>query len=141
MYVATARTVSPRPRSLSLEHLLTSLVLRRAILQPNVPIRNVTLRNVTLVKGITLPGVILCNETNPCTNINFDGVSNSGSFLVQKDYVCKSALGTVTGSSPVPGCLGGGGDTSSSTGSDKTHEDTKRSLFQRIRDVLHDLHV
>ena len=62
-------------------------------------------QNVTMEQGLTLPGVLLCNATNPCTGFQFDDVTNTGSFLVQKDYVCQNVQGTVTGSTPAPPCF------------------------------------
>ena len=62
-------------------------------------------QNVTLESGLTLPGVLLCNATNPCSDFTFDSVTNTGSFFVQKDYVCENVQGTATNSTPPPGCF------------------------------------
>ena len=52
-------------------------------------------------RGLFLPGVVLCNETNPCSNIQFINVVNRGEFIVQNDYVCENVLNFVsTNSSP-----------------------------------------
>lgn len=73
--------------------------------QALVPISNVKLINVTLAEGVFLPGVILCNETNPCSNFLFENVRNTGFFIVQDNYVCENVQGTVINSNPNPGCF------------------------------------
>eukprot|EP01102_Stenamoeba_stenopodia_P022513 TRINITY_DN9415_c0_g1_i1.p1 TRINITY_DN9415_c0_g1~~TRINITY_DN9415_c0_g1_i1.p1 ORF type:complete len:524 (-),score=106.39 TRINITY_DN9415_c0_g1_i1:119-1690(-) len=73
--------------------------------QPLVTVTNIQVVNVTMTGGVTLPGVILCNDTNPCSGFSFENVSNNGEFLVQKDYVCVSAYGTASNSNPVPPCF------------------------------------
>lgn len=48
--------------------------------QPLVTMNNVVLRNVHAVETLPLfegPGVILCDESNPCTNFVFDNVTNT----------------------------------------------------------------
>lgn len=71
--------------------------------QPRVTIQNVLLDNVTFTGGLTLPGVLLANASNPYTNITFNDVSNTGSFLVQKEYVSINTHGVASGkTSPVP---------------------------------------
>lgn len=70
--------------------------------QPRVPISNLTLENVTFTGGLTLPGVIICNETAPCTGFKFINVKNTGVFLVQRSYVVKNIYGISVGSSPNP---------------------------------------
>uniref|UniRef100_A0A7S1GE72 Endo-polygalacturonase n=1 Tax=Bicosoecida sp. CB-2014 TaxID=1486930 RepID=A0A7S1GE72_9STRA len=73
--------------------------------QPRVTIRDITLSNVTFTGGLTLPGVLLANASNPYTNIVFDNVNNTGLFLVQKDYVCEHVSVTSTGgTAPAPSC-------------------------------------
>ncbi len=44
----------------------------------SVTIKDINLINVTSTGGVTLPGVLLCDPKNPCTNINFDNVDNTG---------------------------------------------------------------
>lgn len=73
--------------------------------QPRVLVTNITVQNLTSTGGLTLPGVILCNASRPCTNLRFTDVAMSGPFEVQKEYVCENAdmvfAGTV---SPQPHC-------------------------------------
>lgn len=71
--------------------------------QPRVPMLNIKLENVTFTGGLTLPGVILCNETAPCTGFNFTNVKNTGIFLVKRSYVTKNVYGVSVGSTPAPG--------------------------------------
>jgi polygalacturonase len=73
--------------------------------QPRVPISNILLEDITLTDGLFWPGVILCDPTRPCTNIQFNNVTNTGTFLVRKDYACHNVEGSSSGSSPVPSCF------------------------------------
>lgn len=72
--------------------------------QPRVTIRNVTLRNIESTGGV-LPGIIRCNETNPCTDINFENVHYRG-FMNWKalDYgfITENVFGSVVNSYPDP---------------------------------------
>jgi Glycosyl hydrolases family 28 len=73
---------------------------------PRVTFSNIRFENVTATGGLTLPGVILCDPANPCTNITFDNVHNSGPFVVQPTYSCNNVKSlTATNSSPVPVCI------------------------------------
>lgn len=73
--------------------------------QPRVTIRDITVSNATFTGGLTLPGVLLANASNPYTNIVFDNVNNTGPFLVSKEYVCEHVnVTTVGASSPTPSC-------------------------------------
>lgn len=62
-------------------------------------------QNATFEGGFTMPGVVLCNATNPCTGFEFTDVTNTGSFIWEKDYVCTGVQGTTRGSTPAPPCL------------------------------------
>jgi len=74
--------------------------------QPRVPITNVLVENVLFENGVTLPGVMICNSTVPCTGFEFRNVTNTGMFLVQKEYVCENVIhSTHSGSVPAPGCF------------------------------------
>ena len=68
---------------------------------------NIVLDNIQLSGGLTLPGVLLCNATVPCTNFTFTDVNNTGSFLVSKQYVCDNVQAVFDGSTPVPECSAG----------------------------------
>ena len=46
--------------------------------QPRIDISNITIRNLNSTGGFLPPGVIRCNETNPCTNLNFENVDIRG---------------------------------------------------------------
>jgi hypothetical protein len=39
-----------------------------------ITVRNITLRNIKSTGGLLPPGIIRCNETNPCTGFVFDNV-------------------------------------------------------------------
>jgi len=73
--------------------------------QPRVTLTNIVLQNITLLGGLTLPGVILCNETNPCRDFVWEDVYNEGPFFVGEDYVCQYASGIVSNSKPAPSCF------------------------------------
>jgi len=72
--------------------------------EPRITIRDVTLRNIQVRDGLLSPGVIRCDEANPCTDIRFENVVARGG-LSGLPYICENVTGTVTGSSPEPGCL------------------------------------
>ena len=46
--------------------------------QPLIDVRNITIRRMNSTGGILPPGIVRCNETNPCTDINFEDVNISG---------------------------------------------------------------
>jgi len=74
--------------------------------QPRVPIVNMNLINITLTGGVTMPGVIICNATRPCSNFLMENVQNTGIFLVQDSYDCQNVENfTVINSSPAPQCI------------------------------------
>lgn len=74
--------------------------------QPRINVSNIFLEDVHATGGLLLPGVILCNSTNPCSNISLDNVVNNGEFEIDSNYVCKFARGSTSGSTlPVPGCF------------------------------------
>lgn len=52
---------------------------------PLVPMNGITLRNVQEVDAILLPGILRCNETNPCNNFVWDNVHINGNL----DYVLR----------------------------------------------------
>lgn len=43
--------------------------------QPLISMTNITLRNITSHGSLLPPGVIRCNETNPCTGFVFEDVN------------------------------------------------------------------
>ena len=83
---------------------------KRCPSQPRVPYSNIYLQDINMVRGLLLPGVLLCNQTTwndphspSCTGFVFENVSNSGEFIIQKDYVCEYVIGTSKNSVPDPG--------------------------------------
>jgi polygalacturonase len=63
-------------------------LLQNCQTQPRITVRNITLRNVDSVNGILPPGIIRCNETNPCRDITFDNVKVTGWFtLLNYGYI------------------------------------------------------
>jgi hypothetical protein len=73
--------------------------------QPRVSVSNIVLENINFAEGDTLPGVLLCNETNPCSGFVFNNVKNKGNFLVQSNYVCQNTIASFIDSDPVPDCI------------------------------------
>ena len=74
--------------------------------QPRVAMVNITLEDVHYSGGLTLPGVILCDPANPCTGFVFRNVTNTGLFLVSKEYSCHNAEGvSLDSTSPSPPCF------------------------------------
>ena len=70
---------------------------------PLIDIKNVTISNVQQYGTILPPGVIRCNETNPCTGITFQNVKASGWWrLFGLNYITENIQGVVTDSKPVP---------------------------------------
>ena len=70
-----------------------------------IPITNIHMENVTMLGGLTMPGVILCNETVPCMGFTWDNVNNFGDFIVQDTYVCENVEGSTFKSNPSPACF------------------------------------
>ena len=61
------------------------------------------MRNVKSENGILPPGIVRCNETNPCQDITFDNVQMDGWFTnFGLGYISENIYGTVTNSYPVP---------------------------------------
>ena len=75
--------------------------------QPLIDVDNVTIRNVQQYGTILPPGVIRCNETNPCTGFTFQNVRAHGWWrLFGLNYITENVQGTVTDSKPAPAFLG-----------------------------------
>ena len=71
--------------------------------QPRITMRNITLRNVRSTGGY-LPGIVRCNETNPCTDIVFDNVHIDGLFSQFKyGFITENVYGQSINSYPDPG--------------------------------------
>ena len=71
--------------------------------QPLVTVSNITLNNIRQYGSILPPGIIRCNETNPCTGFNFNNVQSTGWWkYLGFGYITENIEGTVTDSSPVP---------------------------------------
>jgi len=79
--------------------------------QPRINVDNIILRNITSNSGFLPPGIIRCNETNPCTGFEFtdvhvDGWWNQGIFkFIKIGYISQFAYGTQTRSRPSPKLL------------------------------------
>jgi hypothetical protein len=73
--------------------------------QPLVTMSNIALYNVTASGGLTLPGVFLCDPTNPCTGVVMDSVSNEGTWLVSPNYACHNVQGSQVNNNPPLNCM------------------------------------
>jgi polygalacturonase len=73
--------------------------------QALVRVSNIVIEDVRASGGVLMPGVILCNASNPCVNITLRDVVNTGDFRVDGNYVCVAARGNAVQSLPVPDCF------------------------------------
>ncbi|CDW86325.1 polygalacturonase [Stylonychia lemnae] len=70
--------------------------------QPRITMRNITLRNIHSVGGF-LPGIVRCNETNPCTDFTFENVKHDGLISDFKyGFITENIFGKVIDSYPAP---------------------------------------
>ena len=72
--------------------------------QPRITMRDITLRNITSTGSLLPAGVILCNETNPCTNFKFENVNMRSKLwdTLGIGYITHFAEGIATNSFPDP---------------------------------------
>mmetsp|Transcript_15723 Transcript_15723/g.26505 ORF Transcript_15723/g.26505 Transcript_15723/m.26505 type:complete len:420 (-) Transcript_15723:68-1327(-) len=71
--------------------------------QPRINVGNITLRNVESHGGFLPPGLIRCNATNPCHNINLDNVNIKGWWEGMKwSFISEYAYGSVNNTYPDP---------------------------------------
>ena len=71
--------------------------------QPMVGLHRITLRNINQHNSLLPPGVIRCNEANPCTDFVFDNVHSSGWWKYLKfNYISQNIEGTIRNSTPRP---------------------------------------
>ena len=103
--------------------------------QALIKIADVTLRNIKSHGNWLLPGVIRCNETEPCTGFVFDNVQSSGWWSVLGiNYISENIIGTVINSKPDPG-FGNESLTQNSTFIDWRMQ-VKEKLVQAVREYL-----
>jgi hypothetical protein len=72
--------------------------------QPRVTIKDITLRNITSHGSLLPPGIIRCNETNPCNGFVFEDI-NMRSFLWDTfgfGFISEAVYGTVKNVHPDP---------------------------------------
>ena len=71
--------------------------------QPLITVANITLSNVKQVDGLLPPGIIRCNETNPCTGFVWNNVQASGWWdFLDINFISEQVHGVVTNSKPAP---------------------------------------
>ena len=71
--------------------------------QPRIDVRNITLRNIESHGGFLPPGVIRCNSTNPCHEINLDNVQIHGWWeQMGWGWISEYSYGSVTNTYPDP---------------------------------------
>jgi hypothetical protein len=69
--------------------------------QAKIDVRNITLRDINSTGGILPPGVIRCNETNVCTDINLENVNIDGWWSEMGwSFITEYALGKATNVTP-----------------------------------------
>lgn len=98
---------------------------------PRVTVRDITLRNVTIYGGLLSPGILICNATNPCTNLLFDGVNVYGKsdWPIKEGYLCENFHGSARNSNLVPDCL----KNEDLIKDDKTSNNNNDELLQRFK--------
>eukprot|EP00347_Sterkiella_histriomuscorum_P020779 403336490 len=78
-------------------------IIKECETNPSITMRNITLRNVQS-RGGYLPGIVRCNATNPCTDINFENVHIDGLFSDFKyGFIVENVYGKVVNTYPDPG--------------------------------------
>ena len=71
--------------------------------QPLIDIQNITLRNISSYGGFLPPGLVRCNETNPCRDINFEDVDIRGWWEgMDLTFISEYAYGNVKNTYPDP---------------------------------------
>ena len=71
--------------------------------QPLVQVQNITLRNIHQYGSILPPGVIRCNETNPCEGFVWENVKAHGWWRIfGLNFIAENVNAVVTDSKPVP---------------------------------------
>ena len=61
--------------------------------QPRVPITNLVLRNITMHGALFSPGVMRCNETNPCTGWLFENINiTSATNFPTSQFICSAIV-------------------------------------------------
>lgn len=68
--------------------------------------RDITLENVSFENGLLMPGILLGNTSNPIHNLVMNNVTNTGPFVLYKDYHCYGADVVANATSPLPKCGG-----------------------------------
>jgi hypothetical protein len=95
-----------------------------------VDVKNITLRNIQTYGALLPPGIVRCNETNPCTGIVFDNVKVRGWWrLLHKGYITENVYGEVSSSKPKPLFKS---ETTGQVEIEDGDEDDFASLFQEI---------
>ena len=69
--------------------------------QPRISIKDIHLKDITSKGGLLLPGIMRCNETNPCGDFFFKNVNIKG-WLSKKGYICENIYGYSMDSFPKP---------------------------------------
>ena len=74
--------------------------------QPLIDMNNITLKDITVKGSVLTPGIIRCNETNPCHGFVFDNVQMDA-WYNDKGYgfITENVYGIEINSYPSPGFL------------------------------------
>jgi len=71
--------------------------------QPLITVANITLQNVQQFGNLLPPGVVRCNETNPCYGFKFENVNADGWWRwFGQNYITENIHGVVEWSNPAP---------------------------------------
>jgi len=71
--------------------------------EPAVDISNITLKNISIDGGVT-PGIIRCNETNPCEGFLMDNVQYTSWSSKIEGWTCENIVGEEKDVKP-KGCI------------------------------------
>ena len=72
--------------------------------QPRITLYNITLKNIDIEGSVLPPGIIRCNETNPCHDFTFENVNVRSLYTkLRMNYIMENVYGEVINSFPDPG--------------------------------------
>lgn len=78
---------------------------------PVVTIKDIKLYNVNVYNSVLPPGIMRCNETNPCTGFVWENVQAHGWWhKLGIGYMTENVYGEVRNSKPVPQIITAEGD-------------------------------
>jgi hypothetical protein len=85
-------------------------ISRDCATHPEVTMRNIVLKNITSHGSLLPPGIIRCNETNPCTGFHFEDINMRSVLwdMAGLGFITENAYGTFKNVHPNPMLLAPG---------------------------------